>query len=475
MYSATRQRSPELCDGAGPCSLELVALLIFAGAVPVTAQSPATEDASVEPAPEAYAAITGLYQLEDGRRLSIFDVVDQLREHQLVAVEPGSGRARTLYPISDTVFEAGSGWFAPEPRDYRLRFGRDGDGRIASVVWEPMDEPDRIQRSVDGETVQGGRVHFREREVEFGDADVRLSGTVVLPRGEGPHPGVVLVHGSGPLTRRVPRYMAELFAHRGVAALVYDKRGTGASTGDWRGASHEALAEDATAAFRELRRQPEVDPNRVGLFGSSEGGYVVPVVASREQDVAFLVCRVCPALPQARVALDEQASALRRAGHSDEEIADALAFHRLLVRYTVNREGRDALEAAFERWRDAPWMVRYGFQAIPPPDASYWSGFRAVLTVDPSEHLRRFEAPVLIVLGERDERIPVEKHAPEFEAAGRAAGNDDFTVEVMSDATHGLLVAREGPDGEGLPPEQFAPRFHDLVVEWVAERILPPG
>lgn len=467
MHSATRQRSSKRCHEAGPCSLRVVALLLFAATVPVHGQSPADADASVEPPPEAYAAITGLYQLEDGRRLSIFDVVDQLRDHQLVAVEPGSGRARTLYPVSHTVFEAGSGWFAPEPREYRLRFRTGTDGRIAGLVQEPLAE------SVGSDGVVGGRpVQLRAREVQFGDAEVGLSGTIVLPTSEGPHPGVVIVHGSGPLTRRVPRYMAELFAHRGVAALVYDKRGTGASTGEWRGASHEALADDATAAFRELRRQPEVDPDRVGLFGSSEGGYVVPVVASREQDVAFLVCRVCPALPQARVALDEQASALRRAGRSDEEIADALAFHRLLIRYTVDREGRDALEAAFDRWRDAPWMERYGFRAIPPSDASYWSGFRAVLTVDPREHLRRFDAPVLIVLGERDERIPVEKHAPEFEAAGRAAGNDDFTVEVMSDATHGLLVAREGPGGEGLAPDRFAPRFHDLVVEWVAERFL---
>jgi pimeloyl-ACP methyl ester carboxylesterase len=138
----------------------------------------------------------------------------------------------------------------------------------------------------------------------------------------------------------------------------------------------------------------------------------------------------------------------------------------------VDREGRDALESAFDRWRDASWMERYGFQAIPAPDASYWSGFRGVLTVDPREHLRRFDAPVLIVLGERDERIPAEKHAPEFAAAGRAAGSEDFTVEVMPDATHGLLVTREGPGGEARPPDRFAPRFHDLVVEWVAERFL---
>jgi predicted nucleic acid-binding Zn ribbon protein len=238
MGTETRQRTLDRRHGARPRPLALVALFTLAAAVPVTAQSPAAQDASVEPAPEAYAAITGLYELEDGRRLSVFDVVDQLREHQLVAVEPGSGRARTLYPVSDTVFEAGSGWFAPDPREYRLRFGREAGGRISSVEWEPVDEPDRINESVDAGSVKGRRIRFRQREVEFGDGEVSLSGTIVLPASEDPHPGVVIVHGSGPLTRRVPRYMAELFAHRGIAALVYDKRGTGESTGEWRGASY---------------------------------------------------------------------------------------------------------------------------------------------------------------------------------------------------------------------------------------------
>lgn len=467
MDSATTPRPPECCSGAGSCPLRAVVLLVLATSLPVSGQAPADEDGSIELAPQAYAAITGLYELENGRRLSIFDVVDQLRDHQLVAIEPGSGRARTLYPVSDSVFEAGSGWFAQEPREYRLRFRKGTDGRIAGVVQAPL--ADTAGR---GEVVNGRPVQLRAREVEFGDAEVRLSGTVVLPSSEGLHPGVVIVHGSGPLTRRAPLYMAELFAARGIAALAYDKRGTGASTGEWRAASHEALAGDARAAWRTLRDQAEVDPDRVGLFGSSEGGYVAPLMASREPDVAFVVCRVCPALPQAQVALDQQAFALGAAGYSEQEIVDAIEFHRRLVRYTVDREDRDALESAFDRWRDAPWMDRYGFQTIPPPEAPYWQRFRRVLTVDPRERFRRIDAPVLIVLGERDERILVDKHRPAFEAAGRAAGNDDFTVEVMPDATHGLLVAREGPGGEALPPERFAPAFHDLVVQWVAERVL---
>ncbi|MFW6080048.1 MAG: alpha/beta hydrolase family protein [Gemmatimonadota bacterium] len=479
----------------------LVLLGSTVAVVPAVVPAAAQADGSGQPGSsaaalddEAYAAVVGLYEFDDGARVVIFDMVDQLREHQLVALEPGTGRARTLYPASDTVFEAGSAWFVAEPREYRLRFGRGDGGVIERVVREsPVEaEADRAEASAGGgsadrpaspaadraadspERSTGRRVPLREREVEFDGDGVRLSGSVILPEGEGPHPGVVIVHGSGPLTRRGPRYMGQLFADRGVAALVYDKRGTGGSTGEWQGASHEALTGDARAAVEALRRQPEVDAGRVGLYGSSEGGYVVPVVASADPEVAFLVCRVCPALTQRRVAPHQQADALRNNGFDEGEIDDAIAFHRRFLDYAVDGAGRDALEAAFERWRDEPWMERYGFRRVPPPDAPYWSVIRGVMTVDPSEHYARLSIPVLVVLGERDGRIPVDEHRAAFAAARDAAGNDDFSIEVMSDATHGLLVMRTGPDGETLPFDGFAPEFHDLVVDWVAERAVRP-
>lgn len=82
-----------------------------------------------------------------------------------------------------------------------------------------------------------GCFSYREKEVRFSNGEITLSGTVYLPSKTGPHPAVVFIHGDGPDIREGYRFFAELFARRGIAALIYDKRGTGASTGDWQ--SHD--------------------------------------------------------------------------------------------------------------------------------------------------------------------------------------------------------------------------------------------
>lgn len=413
-----------------------------------------------------FDSVTGLYELSGGRLLEIFDLVDQTRRNQLVAVEPASGRVRTLYPVSagarsDFSFEAGAGWFVREPPDYTLHFESD-NGTITGVTLD----------SGAGRE-EGHRIRFPERDVQFQNGDVTLSGTLVFPTTVGPHPGVVIVHGSGPLTRRGPRYMADLMAERGIAALVYDKRGTGKSTGAWQRASYEQLAMDANAALDHLLASPEIDPARVGLFGSSEAGYIVPVVASGRPEVNFLVCRVCPSLPQREVAPVQQRSALLRQGFAPEEVEEAVQFHIALIDYAVDRTGYAALQDAFARLRERPWMGRYRFERVPPPDAPYWDGFRAGLTVDPGEYYEQLDIPVLVVLGELDERIAVDQHRQAFLNHAERSGNRDFTVAVMPRSSHGLMEVRIDADGEELPFDRFSPGFHNSVLEWLATRLIP--
>lgn len=185
--------------------------------------------------------------------------------------------------------------------------------------------------------------------------------------------------------------MGDLLAHRGIAALLYDKRGTGASTGDWRSASFIDLAGDAAAAMDRLLEESDIDPSRVGLFGSSEAGYIVPMVAVARPLISLIVCRVCPAFP-----LGPQ------------------------------------------------------------------------ITGVPGESYERLDIPILVVLGELDEHIPVDPHRAAFlDYAGRA-GNAEMEVEVMPEASHGLIEVRFGEDGERLPFDRFSPEFHTLVLDWIA-------
>ena len=415
--------------------------------------------------PERYDALAGLYEFEDGRLLEIFDLVDQLRQHQLTAVEFGSGRLRTLYPTSSTEFTAGPAWFARSPVTYTLTFADDTDGQPATVTW------------TEGETVlEGERVEFEEREVTFVNGDVTLAGTVILPppaRGvAAPHPAMVMVHGSGPSTRRAQRYVAELFAYHGIAVLVHDKRGTGQSTGSWNALAHTVWSDDIRAALDTLRSQPGIDPERVGLFAASEGGYVAPQVASTDDALAFLVCRVCASLPHNEVILDMEGGNMRRQGYSDEEVELAVEYLGLQMDHALNPqpEALERMRALYAENEGARWIGDYNIR-LHQPDAPFWATYRGVLEPAPAPIYATLDLPILIVLGERDNRILAEPNVAAYEVAREASGNEDVTIRVLPNATHGLMEVPAMTDGQPGNFERYVPGFHLELVEWVQQRV----
>jgi len=422
----------------------LLVLALAAAATPAGAQIP---DSTYLP-PARADALTGLYVLSDGRVVSVADLRDEVGGRPVLSVtEFASGRARALYPRDSVEFEAGNAWFRRDSVAYRVRF----------------DESERPARALtwveSGRTLTGRRAPLVEREVTIRNGDIVLAGTLILPPGRGPHPAMVYVSGSGPETRRIPRYVADYLAYHGVAVLVTDKRGTGGSTGTWNGLSHADWATDVEAQLDFLHRQPAVDAARLGLLGNSEGGFVVPMVAARRPDVRFLICRVCSALPGPEANLDANLGALRQRGMAESDVALVGDLLGRMMRYALERTGYDSLVATAASLADRPWYRQFVPTRIAARDARYWDVYRSLLDVDPRPSYARLRIPVLVVLGERDERLPIEKHRPVFDALAR--GGVDLTLWVVPAASHGLML---GPgNSAGYPPG-----LHERLAQWVA-------
>ena len=157
--------------------------------------------------------------------------------------------------------------------------------------------------------------------------DVTLAAALDLPAGDGPHPALVMVHGSGKITRDQLAGFASHFAALGLAVLRYDKRGVGQSTGRYRGVNaansievFDILAGDVLAVVAHLKEHPRIDPAQIGLIGGSQVGWIIPLAASRSSGVAFMVS-VSGAVSTVGVSdfYDEIAEGL-----SEAEIAEAL-------------------------------------------------------------------------------------------------------------------------------------------------------
>jgi hypothetical protein len=133
------------------------------------------------------------------------------------------------------------------------------------------------------------------------NGDITLGGTLTLPSTPGPHPAVVVVHGSGRATRNSFSALSDLMGNVGIAVLRYDKRGVAESSGTYEnvGPSNsvrvfDELASDALAWVNFLRSHADIKVDRIGLIGASQAGWIIPLAASQSDDLAFIVNIVGP-------------------------------------------------------------------------------------------------------------------------------------------------------------------------------------
>jgi pimeloyl-ACP methyl ester carboxylesterase len=303
-------------------------------------------------------------------------------------------------------------------------------------------------------------------DVSFHNGTVTLSGTLCMPREPGRHAAVVLLQGSGSETRwGTNRFIADRFARSGIAALVYDKRGSGISTGDWKMSSYDDLAKDAVAGIDLLASRSEVDAKRIGLHGHSEGGIIAAIAAAHASSkVAFVVAEDTVAGLVRDQDFYRVSHQIAQAGFSDAEIEDALSMYKLMLDVACGTKPYHELAVASQPVRDKSW---YEWLAIPSENSYLWSWYPKIGNLDTLVFWKKVHAPVLLMYGELDQLVPVDESLAKIEAALDGVSTS-YTAVIVPNAQHNLTVQPE-------PNHPFfwwkaAPGIVDLTVAWVQQR-----
>jgi pimeloyl-ACP methyl ester carboxylesterase len=307
---------------------------------------------------------------------------------------------------------------------------------------------------------------LRETDVSFASGAVTLSGTVVSPAGSGPFAGVVFLHGSGAEGRWASRYLAHEFAKRGIVSLIYDKRGVGRSGGDWRTAGFAELVGDATAAVEALRTQSNVDPDRVGLHGHSQGATIAPWVASADPHVAFVAASAAGGVPMEEMEIYslENSLGVHDMAPAEKELAER--FVHAIVATAYEGAPRADLDRVAEEARGHPWAFD-----PPPPSDDYWTFSRSIAGYDPLEYWRRVTVPVLLLYGDEDERVPPRLSARRIADVYLAARGPRLDVMFFPLADHGYRW-RPQTGGRFAWP-RTVPDYPARLIDWVVEASKP--
>jgi pimeloyl-ACP methyl ester carboxylesterase len=264
--------------------------------------------------------------------------------------------------------------------------------------------------------------------------------------------------------------LARRFALAGVAALIYDKRGVGESSGDYRKSSFDDLAGDALAGVELLRRRADINYRQIGLHGTSQGGWIAPLAASRSRAVAFLILVSAPAITPAQTELQSVEANVRAQGFAADQVSAAVELTRLKIHFALTGEGWEQYAAAAERARQAKWFSLAGA----PLSRDHWSfaAWRLMFGYDPVPVLERISCPTLAIFGGRDTTFRVNDNLLVWQrtlAPGIPRGHvTDAKFKLFPKADHSII---EFPSaGQNMWPK-FADGYVDFTLNWLLRHV----
>lgn len=329
-------------------------------------------------------------------------------------------------------------------------------------------------------------ISYAVEEVTYANAtaDVILAGTLTLPLSAKPSPVVLLIAGSGPIDRDETVFghkpfwiLADHLTKQGFAVLRVDKRGVGKSTGNYGISTSEDFAADVLAGIAYLKTRKEVDTEKIGLLGHSEGGLIAPMVAAQSSDVAFVVLMAAPCVSGEAIVYAQEAYISRSLGVTEEQLGHQLAFQKQVL--SVIKSESD-LEKTEELLRE---IIAKQMATLPQEERqisaeamkaqmkrcnSRW--FRYYLTYDPAISLKQLNIPVLAINGELDSQVFPKQNLPLIAKILEEAGNRKYTIIEFPKLNHFFQTCETGSVLEyGKIEETMAPVVLDTLSGWILE------
>ena len=306
---------------------------------------------------------------------------------------------------------------------------------------------------------------------------VTLAGTLTLPKKEGNYPVVILISGSGAQNRdeqvlgqKPFLVVSDYLTKNGIAVLRYDDRGTAKSKGNFASSTSANFATDVESAIEYLKTRKEINKNKIGLVGHSEGGMIAPMVASKSKDVNFIVLLAGPGMRGDKLLLLQKEKIERAMATSEPEILKGQKIYGgaydlilkskkedlKLKEYFKSNLGKETSE------RDIDIMVNQL--------SSDWVQY--YLKYDPAIALEKTKCPVLAVNGEKDLQVPSKENLEVIKKSLLKGGNKKVTIIEFPKLNHLFQTTETGnPSEYETNEETFNEKALQQITSWILNQV----
>lgn len=307
--------------------------------------------------------------------------------------------------------------------------------------------------------------NFKSLEVTFNNDTVVLSGTLFLPQIKEKVPAVIFMHGSGNEQRFASVYMAVFLAQHGIASLVYDKRGTGKSTGNWQNSSFKDLANDAIAGVKLLEKNQYINADKIGIYGHSQGGAICPMALNLYAKIAFGISAASAGVSMMESDWYEVQNRFKNYVTGDD-YNNAMIVMKKYLNFASSGTGYTELIQEAKKFENKQWYQDY-IGAI-DTNAFFFSYYRKTGKYNPIEQWKLVRQPTLILKGDSDQTTPGYPSFQNVENALKLANNKNYKIVIFKNTTHEMHLSGSSNDFWF----KATPGYCDTIYNWISQAII---
>jgi pimeloyl-ACP methyl ester carboxylesterase len=308
--------------------------------------------------------------------------------------------------------------------------------------------------------------NLKELIVKNGAA--RLAATAFIPRNRPTVAGLVVAHGasSGLRSDAMYQHLSEALPALGVAVLVFDRRGGGASLPASGRFSYDVLASDLIAARRALQSQLGSKLKPIGYWGYSQGGWIALLAANQDPDAAFVISISAPVTSPDVQMITATRNILRIRGYNESTQDLAVSVRTMVDNHARGIVGREVAQKSLDSISREPWFKHIYLSPVITDEGSRKWGDD--ISHDPLADLKGLDVPTLLVYGAQDQWIPV------LVSVDRAMdiGKKSLTPLIVPGADHAMMTSL--PAADQIDPAKShlfkpeSPLYFTALGTWLA-------
>ena len=332
--------------------------------------------------------------------------------------------------------------------------------------------------------------------VEYDNADktVHLGATLTYPKTKGPFAVAVMITGSGQQDRdeaifghRPFAVIADYLTNHGMAVLRVDDRAIGKSKGEILKATSVDFADDVMTSINFLLTRKEIDKNKIGVIGHSEGGFIAPMIYTRFPKLAFIVSLAGTGISGDKIlikqftnptkgllstpafdayyTLTEKTLAIIHNHANDNDSIISAGIKNLYIEWKNSLTDSVSTELRLKTVTPEMYLAQLTLQMkLLLPWMKYF------ISKDPDKYWSKVQCPVLALNGEKDIQVFADENINAINASLKKANNKNATTQIIPGLNHLFQHCTKCTGAEYAElQETFSTDVLQIIKDWLSK------